>query len=50
METEPTRMCALLIDLADIRVLGVDTRGPRVRVGIGTLHERPQEGPIRCRF
>ncbi len=41
MENEPTRMCALLVDLPDIRVLGVDTTGPRVRVRIETLHEHP---------
>ena len=39
METEPTRMCALLGDLADITVLGVDTSGPRVRVRIETAGE-----------
>lgn len=39
METEPTRMCALLVDLPDISVLGVDTTGPRVRVRIETTRE-----------
>lgn len=35
------RMCALLVDLPDIRVLGVDTTGPRVRVRVETLLEGP---------
>ena len=31
VETEPTRLCAVLVDLPDVSVIGVDTSGPRVR-------------------
>ena len=42
METEPTRMCALLVDLPDVKVVGVELHGPMVRVHVETTGERPR--------
>lgn len=44
METEPTRMCALLVDLPDVNVIGVELSGPQVRVHVETIGERPTCG------
>jgi len=35
------RMCPLLVDLPDVRVTGVQTGGPRVRVHVESTGERP---------
>ena len=44
MEAEPTRMCALLVDLPDVNVVGVELSVPRLRVHVETTGERPTCG------
>lgn len=41
METDPTRMCALLVGLPDVRVVGVGEWPLWLRIVIETTLERP---------
>ena len=47
MEQDPTRMCALLVGLPDVDVLGVELNVP-IRVHVETAGERPvcREGTV----